>query len=193
MRIRPHITPKKHNNTHNQHERTHYKNEQTFAGKPPQQLCYNKHTQKDNTMPENPNTRITKLIDKLAPIWQTRLGLNHWDIQHTYLDTYYDPEEHKVTATTHAQWQYMDANIKWYLPSAVRHNNETIEKILVHELVHVLLSPEQSLVDTEIVHSSSHGQYNETQTNALVERNYEHIELSTEMVTKALLNAWTTT
>lgn len=143
-------------------------------------------------MPENPNTRITKLIDKLAPIWQTRLGLTHWDIQHTYLDTYYDTDEHKVTATTHAQWQYMDANINWYLPSAVRHNDETLEKILIHELVHVLLSPEQTLVDTEIVHGSSHGQYNETQTNALVERNYEHIELSTEMVTKAIWNAYKT-
>lgn len=144
-------------------------------------------------MATNPNDRVTKLITKLAPTWQTRLGLDHWDIQHTHIDTYFgddNGQDHKVTATTHAQWQYMDANIKWYLPSAVRHDDETLEKILVHELVHVLLAPEQTLVDTEIVHGSSHGQYNETQTNALVERNYEHIELSTEMVTKALLTAW---
>jgi len=147
-------------------------------------------------MAEKPEERVTKLINKLAPIWKKRLCLNHWDIQHTYLDNYFgddNGQDHKVTATTHAQWQYMDANIKWYIPSAVRHDNQTLEKILVHELVHVLLSPEQSLVDTEITHSSSHGQYNETQTNALVERNYEHIELSTEMVTKALLTAWQTT
>lgn len=146
-------------------------------------------------MATNPNDRVTKLIAKLAPIWQTRLGLDHWDIQHTHIDTYFGDDsgqDHKVTATTHAQWQYMDANIKWYLPSAVRHNDETLEKILIHELVHVLLAPEQTLIDTEITHSSSHGQYSETQTNALVERNYEHIELSTEMVTKALWNAWKT-
>lgn len=146
-------------------------------------------------MSENPNQRVTKHINKLAPIWQKRLGLDHWDIQHTHIDTYYgddNGQDHKVTATTHAQWQYMDANIKWYLPSAVRHDNETLEKILVHELVHVLLAPEQALIDTEITHSSTHGQYSETQTNALVERNYEHIELSTEMVTKALWNAWKT-
>ena len=146
-------------------------------------------------MATNPNDRVTKLIAKLAPIWQTRLGLDHWDIQHTHIDTYFGDDsgqDHKVTATTHAQWQYMDANIKWYLPSAVRHNDEALEKILIHELVHVLLAPEQTLIDTEITHSSSHGQYSETQTNALVERNYEHIELSTEMVTKALWNAWKT-
>lgn len=144
-------------------------------------------------MPENPYNRITKYIDKLAPIWQERLGLSHWDIQHTYLDSYFGDdtnEDHKVTATTHAQWQYMDANIKWYLPSAARHDEATLEKILVHELVHVLLSPEQSLVDTEIIHGSSHGQYSETQANALSERNYEHIELATEMTTKALYKAY---
>lgn len=144
-------------------------------------------------MPE-PYDRVTKLINKLAPVWQDRLGLNHWEIEHTFLDTYYgdeNSEDYKVTATTHAQWQYLDANIKWYLPSAVRHNDEILEKILLHEFVHVLLAPEQSLVDTEIVHSSSHGQYSETQSNSLAERNYEHIELSTEMVTKAIWNAYT--
>lgn len=144
-------------------------------------------------MPENHYNQTIKTIQKLAPIWQTRLGLNHWDITHTYLETYYGEEhneDHKVTATTNAQWQYMDANIKWYLPAAIQHNETTIEKILVHELVHVLLSPEQTLIDTEIVHSSTHGQYSETQTNALSERNYEHIELATEMTAKALYNAY---
>jgi hypothetical protein len=142
-------------------------------------------------MATKPNDRIIKKINELAPIWQTRLCLNHWDIEHVYIDNYYGDdtgEDNKVTATTHAQWQYLDAKIKWYLPSAVRHDDETLEKILVHELAHVLLAPEQTLIDTEIIHSSAHGNYSETQTNALVERNYEHIELSTEMVTKAILN-----
>ena len=164
------------------HQKRNERTEKIGEG-PPKPICYKSH------MPE-PYDRVTKLITKLAPIWHTRLGLNHWEIEHTFLDNYYDTEEHKVTATTHAQWQYLDATIKWYLPSAVRHNDTTLEKILIHELVHVLLSPEQSIIDTEIVHSSNHGQYSETQTNALAERNYEHIELSTEMITKALWNAY---
>jgi len=144
-------------------------------------------------MAGKPQDRVTKLIKELAPIWQTRLGLDHWEIEHVYLDAYYtddNGEDFKVTATTESRWQYMQGIIKWYLPSAVRHDDQTLEKVLVHELVHILLAPEQTLIDTEIVHTSAHGNYTETQSNALSERNYEHIELATEMTTKALLNAY---
>lgn len=144
-------------------------------------------------MAPKPQDRVTKLINELAPTWQTRLSLDHWEIEHVYLDAYYtddNGEDFKVTATTESRWQYMQGIIKWYLPSAVRHDDQTLEKVLVHELVHILLAPEQTLIDTEIVHTSAHGNYTETQSNALSERNYEHIELATEMTTKALLNAY---
>lgn len=139
----------------------------------------------------NPNDRVVKLVQKLAPVWQTRMGLDHWDIEHIFLDSYFGEEGHddyKVTAITESRWQYLQAKIKWYLPSAVRHDDEVIEKVLVHELVHVLLAPEQALVDTAIAQNSA--TLNSSETDALTERYYEHIELATEMTTKAILNGW---
>ena len=125
-------------------------------------------------MTQNQYTRITKHIDKLAPIWQDRLGLNHWEINHTYIDSYYDDDsqdDYKVSAITESRWQYLQAKIKWYLPSISRHDNEEIEKILVHELCHVLLAPEQALVDTQIVHHATRNQYGDSEHDALAERN----------------------
>lgn len=146
-------------------------------------------------MATSPNIRVTKLIDQLAPIWQERMNLAHWDIDHIYLDSYFGDDgedDYKVTAITECRWQYLQARIKWYLPSAVRHDDETLEKVLVHELCHVLLSPEQALVDTQIIHSSARNSYSTSEHDALAERNYEHIELATEMTTKAIMNGWKT-
>ena len=84
----------------------------------------------------------------------------------------------------------MQGKIKWYLPSAVRHSNEYLERVLVHELCHVLLSPEQALIDTKTHHDITHNQYLGVEADALWERNYENLELATEMATRAILAGW---
>jgi len=121
------------------------------------------------------------------------MHLNHWVIEHVFIDSYYDDtsgEDFKVTAITESRWQYMQARIKWYLPSAVRHNNDELEKVLVHELCHVLLSPEQALIDTKTTHDTYHSHFLGSDADALWERNYEHLELATEMATKAIMAGW---
>lgn len=146
-------------------------------------------------MTNDPNKRVETVITKLSPIWIKRLNLSHWEIEQIFLNSYYGDdgdEDFKVTAITETRWQYMQAKIKWYLPSAIRHDDETLEKVLVHELCHVLLSPEQTLIDTQIIHTANRQQYGPSEHDALAERNYEHIELATEMTTKALLNGWKT-
>ena len=117
----------------------------------------------------------------------------HWDIEHVFIDSYYDDssgEDFKVTAITESRWQYMQARIKWYLPSAVRHDNDVLEKVLVHELCHVLLAPEQALIDTKTTNDLYHSHALGSDADALWERNYEHLELATEMVTKAVMAGW---
>jgi len=146
-----------------------------------------------NKIMTNPSDRVETYITKNSPKWIKRMGLSHWDIEQVFINAYFgddNGEDFKVTATTETRWQYMQAVIKWYLPSAVRHDNETLEKVLVHELCHVLLAPEQALIDTEIIHSANRGRYDGNQHDALTERNYEHLELSTELVTRAILNGW---
>jgi hypothetical protein len=144
-------------------------------------------------MPKDPNLRVISVINQNAPKWQRRMGLMHWDIEHVFIDSYYDDssgEDFKVTAITESRWQYMQARIKWYLPSAVRHDNDVLEKVLVHELCHVLLAPEQALIDTKTNDDVYHSHYIGPDADALWERNYEHLELSTEMVTKAIMAGW---
>jgi hypothetical protein len=142
---------------------------------------------------KNPTDRVINAVNKNASKWQRRMGLMHWDIEHVFIDSYYDDssgEDFKVTAITESRWQYMQARIKWYLPSAVRHNNEELEKVLVHELCHVLLAPEQALIDTKTTNDLYHSHSLGSDADALWERNYEHLELATEMTTKAIMAGW---
>lgn len=107
-----------------------------------------------------------------SPLWQRRIGLSHFSIRHSFVDAFFGDEDAgdvKTTAVTNVRWQYLEARIVWYLPSAVRHEDEYLERTLVHELCHVLLSPEQA--DIPGKHS-------------------EKLELSTEMVARALWIAW---
>lgn len=144
-------------------------------------------------MPKDPTLRVISVINQNAPKWQRRMGLMHWDIEHVFIDSFYDDttgEDFKVTAITESRWQYMQARIKWYLPSAVRHDNDVLEKVLVHELCHVLLAPEQSLIDTKTTNDIYHSHALGPDADALWERNYEHLELATEMATKAIMAGW---
>ena len=82
----------------------------------------------------------TERLGRILPFWQHRLGLDNWEIQQTFLDTI-EGDNASTMAETDAQWQYESATIKWYLPTIAGHSDERIEQTLVHELVHVLLSP----------------------------------------------------
>jgi hypothetical protein len=121
------------------------------------------------------------------------MGLSHFNVEHVFLDSFLGEdgeEDFKITATTESRWNYMLAKIKWYLPSAVRHSDETLEHTLVHELTHVLLSPEQVLIDARLqMHSDAEG-LSEAEFLLLRDSYYEHLELATEMAAKAIYAGW---
>jgi len=132
-------------------------------------------------------------ITEEAKYWQEIMGLSHWHIEHKFLDSYFEDDssdDFKVSAITEARHQYYQANIKWYLPSISRHSHAELRKILVHELCHVLLSPEQGLVDAKIHRDTSITAYQNNEADALVDRNYELLEMSTENMTRAILRIW---
>lgn len=139
------------------------------------------------------SANVEKVIRKNARRWQKRLGLGHWTIEHVFLDSFFGDdgeEDFKVTATTECRWQYFQGKIKWYLPSAVRHTDDHLERTLVHELVHCLLAVEQVLVDYRLNADYEAGMMTGDEYTAVQERNSEHLEMATEAVTKALWAGW---
>jgi hypothetical protein len=131
---------------------------------------------------------LKELIKRQSPLWQALMGLSHFNIENVFLDSYFGEdgeEDFKVTATTEVRWNYLEAKIKWYLPSAIRHDNNHLEQVLVHELCHVLLAPEQGLIDTQLVlkaeDSMTSGEY-----EVLQDLFYERMELATEQVARIL-------
>lgn len=135
---------------------------------------------------------IEDQISKQTKVWEERMVLQHWEIEHAFLDSYFGDdgeEDFKITATTESRPDYWQAKIKWYLPSAVRHDSTHIEKTLVHELCHVLLSPEQVLIDARLDLSTSDGVAN-GEFEMLQTMFYGRLESATEAVTKALWKAY---
>lgn len=121
---------------------------------------------------EEAHNHIKELLDGSLHGWVRVLGLSAYEIEIVYLDSF-DPEEDQdgdfhTCMCCEVKWHYEMAKIKVYLPSAVRFDDEELEKTLVHELCHILLSPEQACC---------------TKTS-----DSEKVELTTERVSRALYN-----
>lgn len=138
--------------------------------------------------------RVEKLIERLAPVWQERMGLGDFEIEHVFLDSYeggVSADDFAITACAESRWNYKQAKIKWYLPSAVRHSDETLEGTLVHELCHVLLSPEQDLIDIELEKAAREHEQTSDEFDQLVDQFYQRLEMATEMAARAIQRGWT--
>lgn len=136
--------------------------------------------------------RVIDLIEKESPAMVTMMGLDHWEIEHVFLDTFFGDdgeEDFKITAVTETRWEYMQAKIKWFLPSAVRHDDFRLKKTLIHELNHVTLAPEQAIVSDLQEMEALTGE----EITAYCDGFSKRIELSTEMMTRALVRAWALT
>lgn len=92
---------------------------------------------------------IIELVERAAPIWEVRLHLTDFEIEYAFLDSYFGDdgeEDFKISAVTESRPQYLEAKIKFYLPSCARHDITHLEQVLLHELWHVVLSPEQGIL-----------------------------------------------
>lgn len=134
---------------------------------------------------------IERLVRRRSPVWQKRLRLEHFGIRHAFIDSYFGDdgeEDFKITASTETRWNYFQAKVKWYLPSAARHELSDIEGTLVHELVHVLLAPEQYLLDKQVARDTDG--LDEADAALVTALYYERMEMATEQVTQTLLRAY---
>lgn len=88
------------------------------------------------------------LLDQAFKKWIARLGLNWWDVEVHFYD---DPGEivrlfrqmdngDVVPAFVDANWMYADAKISVNLPAFEDCEPDKIERIVVHELMHILVN-----------------------------------------------------
>lgn len=83
--------------------------------------------------------RIAKYIKKWVPL----LGLQQWRLEVNYVETY-RADDPNTEADTSATWQYLKAVLRFYLPCFVHFDDDYVEAVVVHELVHVLVNPMES-------------------------------------------------
>ena len=80
--------------------------------------------------------RVNKYLDK----WQKPAGFGWWYITVEYeRDRYTD--EPNTAAHCWSQWQYHQATIRFYLPALKSLEDEELERTIIHELCHLLISP----------------------------------------------------
>lgn len=75
--------------------------------------------------------------------WVRCMDMAHFTINHTFRDGLKD-DDPDVCGETEAYPQYRQARITWYLASCFRLEPSELENVVVHELVHVALSPLES-------------------------------------------------
>ena len=92
--------------------------------------------------------RIRKLIKK----WHKTIGLNWWRIEYVYSrerdgdgPSNYEPDGNWTTAADcSADDSYLTASITFYLPNLVKIEDDELEEIYLHEIMHVFLKPMQT-------------------------------------------------
>lgn len=84
-----------------------------------------------------------KRVGKYLTKWQDCMGLKWWNIQIVWDRSYSSSENPGAAAETNMNgWKYRQAGITFYLPKiAEEPDADEIEKLVVHELCHVLLGP----------------------------------------------------
>lgn len=88
---------------------------------------------------EAQKTRIKPVID----VWIKRLGLRWW----RRIDIEYHRDGHALSgmghpgaaAVTHVHWEYKDAEVYFDVSKAAGFNDDDLEYMVVHELMHIFL------------------------------------------------------
>lgn len=84
--------------------------------------------------------RIVALIER----WPKPLGLAWWRITHVYDRDTTPPggssAASQVTARCDADWRYLYGRLTWYMQAVADLEDDELEQVFVHELMHVFLN-----------------------------------------------------
>lgn len=79
--------------------------------------------------------RVEALIEK----WATPLGIKWWDVDYVWHRLRHEGTP-ACAAEMHTTWQYLKAVGEWYLPELAALDDAALEKVVIHEHVHILLA-----------------------------------------------------
>lgn len=91
---------------------------------------------------EKGKARLIALRDR----WQSVIMPGGWTITHCFMGDSNDMIDHKgksvpkALALCAARWEYMEATIQWNMPRLADHDDESLERTFIHELMHVFLN-----------------------------------------------------
>ncbi len=86
--------------------------------------------------------RIKAIFEK----WMAPLGLKWFLVDVLYYDRGDEfPKDSTVMARVVADWRYMTAQVQVNVPLAAAYNDERLERMVVHELIHIII---QEMQDT---------------------------------------------
>ncbi len=96
---------------------------------------------------EAQKTRVLTMYER----WRTRLSLERQFMDHEWQRELAEPigSAKHIAASTEVEWQYQQAKFTWCLPRIIEMKDSTLELLVVHEMVHVMLAPFNALRDAE--------------------------------------------
>lgn len=82
--------------------------------------------------------RVSDLADK----WRDLLWLSHWRIIDHWERVHHkdDTEDIRKAAETSTQWEYMRADVTWYLPVIATLPEDEVGELVIHELLHIVIA-----------------------------------------------------
>lgn len=98
-----------------------------------------------HTKPSAIHDGIWGRVEGLFTDWTDLLQLNWMHLVLVRCDSTHDTDS-DCAMDTDAKWQYRSGRIRVYLPTIANHTDEELEWLLVHELVHVMINPMESLM-----------------------------------------------
>ena len=98
-------------------------------------------------MKQEKQDRLKAKVLSFVEWWEPLLDLPGVAVDHRFHDKFADPSNPDSTcAETVSEAPYRFASIHWYLSSIARLDDEDIERVVVHEYVHILNSAVESKV-----------------------------------------------
>lgn len=79
--------------------------------------------------------------------WDRVLGVSRFAaVMHRRVNTLPDEPNQGIVAETKSAWEYRQASIIWYVPNVCTIDDEELERIALHEFIHVLIAPMEARV-----------------------------------------------
>ena len=97
-------------------------------------------------MSANPEfDRAQARIEAMLAKWHDLMGIGWLTIKYTY-NPNFNEEHHRIIATTEADWEYHQARTDFHLPAVCAIDDDTLERVIVHETVHALTAPMEVII-----------------------------------------------